>query len=104
MASIQIQRTSGRNFTAEELVGRRIRIEGPVPKKNGVPIGYGMMVIADDEMVDNACKIELIIEPANVVEAKITLYRLDLPDVPTETITVRDDIEVSFSAYVSEVR
>lgn len=104
MASIQIQRTKGRNFTAEELVGRRIRIEGPVPKRNGVPIGHAMMVIADDEMVDNACKIELIIEPANVVEAKITLYRLDLPNAPMETITVRDDIEVSFSAYVSEVR
>ncbi len=68
-----------------------------------MPIGHAMMVIADDEMVANACKIELIIEPDNVIEAKITLYRLDLPDAPMETITARDDIELSFSAIVSEV-
>jgi hypothetical protein len=62
-----------------------------------------MMVIADDEMVANACKIELIIEPCSIVEAKISLYRLDLPDAPTEEITLRDNINLSFSAHVSEV-
>jgi hypothetical protein len=33
MASLHMERPQGRNFTAEELIGRRIRIEGPVPKK-----------------------------------------------------------------------
>lgn len=103
MAAIQ-DGTKGHNFTSEELLGRQIRIEGPYrDKKHLVPTGMNMMIIADDEQVENACKLELMIEPDSIVEAKITLYRLDLPDAPQETITLRDDISVSFSAIVSEV-
>ena len=99
----------GRNFTAEELIGRTIRIESPAPKKGTPPNGRGIRIFADQETVDNACKLELSIEPNAVVEAKVTLYRLDLAtvedeDVPTEVVTLRDNIEVSFSAIVSEVQ
>jgi hypothetical protein len=108
MAVLQRETPKGRDFTAEELIGRQIRIEGPVPKRRISPLGHAMMVIADDEMVNNACKIELAIEPCGIVEAKITLYRFDRatkdPGVPTEEITLRDNIEVSFSAIVSEVQ
>lgn len=108
MAVLRLEASGGRNFTAEELIGRQIRIEGPVPKKETSPKGYFMMIIADDEMVNNACKLELTIEPDAVVEAKVTLYRLDLatPEerTPTEVAVLRDNIEVSFSAIVSEVQ
>lgn len=97
-----------RDFTAEELVGRQIRIEGPVPEKKELPSGYRLRVIADDEEIGNACKFELNIVPDGLIEAKITLWRLDLQDrkgnVPTETVTLRDNIELSFSAIVSEVQ
>lgn len=103
MAVIQAG-SKGRNFTAEELIRRRIRIECPAPRKDGVPTGHTVMVIADDEQVDNAYKIDLLLEADSVVEAKIKLYRFDLPDAPTEEITLRDDIEVSISAIVTEVQ
>ena len=108
MAVLEVGTSKGRDFTASELVGRQIRIEGPVPKKNP-PIGYQMYILADDEAVNNAFKLELIIDPCSVVEAKITLYRFDLHkepygDVPTEVVTLRDNVEVSFSAIVSEVQ
>lgn len=99
--------TRGRDFTAEELLGRQIRIEGPVSKKGGVPAGHAIRVIVDDEEVGNAFKAILKLEANALVEAKISLYRFDLvePDgpCPIEEVTLRDDIEVSFSAYVSEV-
>lgn len=99
-----IQRAKGRNFTAEELIGRRIRIEGPAPKRKDLPTGHTIMIIADDELVDNAFKVDLTLEANELVQAKIWLYRLDLADAPIETITLRDDIELSFSAIVSEVQ
>lgn len=103
MAVIQAG-SKGRNFTAEELIGRRIRIECPAPRKNRLPTGHTVMIIADDEQVDNAYKVDLVLEAQSVVEAKIRLYRLDLPDAPTEEITLRDDIELSISAIVTEVQ
>jgi hypothetical protein len=107
MGAIRLEHAKGRNFTAEELVGRQIRIEGPVPKRGTQPIGYNMLIVADDESIDNACKLELSIEPDAVIEARVTLYRFDLATaeerVPTEVVTLRDNIEVSFSAIVSEV-
>ncbi len=107
MVTIQAGGAKGRNFTAEELVGRRVRIECPAPKKNGLPVAHALIIIADDETVDNACKLELIVEPQDIIQVKITLYRFDLvePDgpCPTEKVTLRDNIELSFSAIVSEV-
>lgn len=91
----------GRDFTADELAGRTIRIEGPVPPRNGSPIGHAMMVIADDEMVGNVTRLELNIEPCAIVEAKITL--VDTKTGVEEVVTVRDDIQVSFSAVVEEI-
>jgi hypothetical protein len=105
MAAIQ-PGTRGRDFTAEELIGRRVRIVGPVPTGNKPPIGHAMMVVADDEMVDNVLRIELVIDPCSVVEAKLTLAHLDkaVPygPIPTEEVVLRDHVEVSFSAIVSE--
>jgi len=97
----------GRDFTAEELIGRNIRIEGPVPKRGTAPIGVGMMVIADDEMVGNVTKVVLSMEPCSIIEATLTLWRFDQATeqgVPTEEVTLRDNIELSFSAIVSEVQ
>lgn len=97
----------GRDFTAEELIGRQIRIEGPVPKRKASPTGFGMRVIADDEFVGNVSKIVLSIEPSSIVEATLTLWRFDQAteqDVPTQEVTLRDNIELSFSAIVSEVQ
>ena len=92
----------GRDFTPEELVGQRIRIEGPVKKLNG----YEIMIIAGDEMVGNATRLELDITPDHVVSATITL--LAGPDEhgnPTfQRVTTQDDITLSFSAIVSEVK
>lgn len=106
MAVIQAG-TKGRDFTAEELIGRQIRIEGPVPRKKGLPTGHSIRLIADDEEIDNAFKVELLLEANEIVTAKISLYRLDKaePDkpCPVEEVTLRDDIEVSFSAYASEM-
>lgn len=100
--------TKGRNFTAEELVGRRVRIECPSPKKKGLPVAHALMIVADDEMVGNACRLELIVEPNDIIQVKITLYRFDPvePDgpCPTEEVILRDNIELSFSAIVSEVQ
>jgi hypothetical protein len=101
MAVLHIETPKGRDFTAEELVGRRIRIEGPVPSGKTAPIGCSMMVIADDEMVTNVSRLELVIAPNAVVEAKLQLIS---GKALTEEITLRDDIEVSFSAIVSEVK
>jgi hypothetical protein len=106
MGVIRLETSKGRNFTAEELIGRQIRIEGPA-KRGKVPTGYKMLIIADDEEVNNACKLELSIEPDAVVEAKVTLWRFDLATeegLPTEVAVLRDNIEVSFSAIVSEVQ
>jgi len=102
MAVVQ-EYPKGRDFTAEELIGRQIRIEGPVPKRGTPPIGVGMMVIADDEMVGNVTKVVLNIEPCSIVEATLTLWTTGR-DVPTEEVTLRDNIELSFSAIVSEVQ
>ncbi|SRR6266516_4041628 len=101
MVAVHTQHSKGRDFTAEELIGRRIRIEGPVPKKSLPPIGISMMVIADGEMVGNVLKIVLTIEPNNIVKATLTRFH---SRQPTEEITLRDDIEVSFSAIVSEAQ
>lgn len=101
MGAIRLEGSKGRDFTAEELVGRQIRIE------SHVPIGYNLMIIADDESVNNVTKLELSIEPCAMVEAKVTLYRFDQATeegVPTEVAVLRDNIEVSFSAIVSEVQ
>jgi hypothetical protein len=57
MASLHMERPQGRNFTAEELIGRRIRIDGPVPKRGDLPTGRTIQIIADDELVDNAYKV-----------------------------------------------
>jgi hypothetical protein len=105
MASLHREASKGRDFTTEELIGRRIRIEGPVPKRQSPPVGYAMMVIADDEMVDNVSKVVLTIEPNAIVEATLTLYRGETAENETMTqeVTLRDDIELSFSAIVSEV-
>jgi hypothetical protein len=100
--------SKGRDFTAEELIGRRIRIEGPVPKKNGLPTGNVIRIIADDEEVGNAFKAIISLEANELTEAKIWLYRFDMvePDgpCPVEKVTLRDNIEISFSAYISEVQ
>ena len=106
MASVQTGDSKGRGFTAEELVGRQIRIEGPVPNRKRPPIGIGMMVIADDEMVGNVLRIVLTIEPNNIVEAKLTLYFGETAEneAITKEVTLRDNIELSFSAIVSEVQ
>jgi hypothetical protein len=106
MVALQREFSKGRDFTAEELIGRQIRIEGPVPKKKMPPLGFNMMIIADDEEVNNACKLELSVEPGDIVEAKITLRRFDQvtgDSLPTEVAILRDNIELSFSAIVSEV-
>lgn len=98
----------GRDFTADELIGRQIRIEGPVPKKNGSPNGNAIRIIADDEEVGNAFKAIISLEANELTEATIWLYQFDRvePDgpCPVEKVTLRDNIELSFSAYVSEVK
>jgi hypothetical protein len=91
------------DFTAEELLGRQIRIEGPVPKKGNDPTGHTIRIIADDDLVDNAYKAVLILEAGEITQAKIMLYRHDKENAPTEEVTLRDNLEVSFSAIVSEV-
>ena len=92
----------GRDFTAEELIGRQIRIEGPVPDKHVPPAGYAMRVIADGEVVTNVFKFVLTIATDCVVEAILTLSHDGMEE--DEEITLRDNIELSFSAFVSEVR
>jgi hypothetical protein len=106
MTSVQTGDSKGRDFTAEELVGMRIRIEGPVPKHGAPPVGYAMMVLADDEMINNVSKIVLTIEPNAIVEATLTLYRGETVEneAITEEVMLRDNIELSFSAIVSEVQ
>ncbi len=104
MTAVYIPSPKGRNFTAEELVGRRIRIEGPA----NTPVAYHFLIFADDELVTNITKLTLSIEPDSLIEATITLLRSDLSTenmetMPTETVTLRDDIELSFSAIASEV-
>lgn len=105
MAVLHRDIPKGRYFTADELVGRQIRIEGPVPARKDLPTGRTIMVIADDEPVDNAFKVEISVEATELTTAKIWLYRFDLAGekVPIEKITLRDNIELSFSAIVSEV-
>lgn len=110
MAVIHVPEGTGRDFTAEELIGKHIRIEGPVPKDGKPPIGYAMSVFADGKMVNNVFKIVLTIEPTSVVEAILTLYPADrtkwqaLADTQVEEVTLRENIEFSFSAVVSEVQ
>lgn len=106
MAVLQRAIPQGRNFTADELVGRQIRIEGPVPKKDDLPTGRTVRVIADGEEVNNAFKAEITLAATELTQAKIWLYRFDLAgaEVPIEEITLRDNIELSFSAIVSEVQ
>lgn len=107
MAVLQRESPEGRNFTADELIGRQIRIEGTMPKRGMPPTGHDMMVFADGEVVSNACRLELSIEPDAVVEAKVTLYRFDPVTKeelhPPEVVVLRNNIEVSFSAIASEV-
>lgn len=108
MAVLQRKFPEGRRFTAAELVGRQIRIEGSAPKGGMQPAGHNMMVFADGEVVNNVCKLELSIEPDAVVEAKVTLYRFDPVTKeelhPPEVAVLRNNIEVSFSAIASEVQ
>jgi hypothetical protein len=110
MAVIHVPKGNGRDFTAEELIGKQIRIEGPAPKYGKPPIGYAMSVFADGEMVNNVIKIVLTIEPTAVVEAILTLVFVNRTkweahaEVPPEEITLRENIEFSFSALVSEAQ
>lgn len=90
----------GRDFTTEELIGRTIRIESVAME----PVGRAIAVTADGEMIGNCGKIVLSIEPDSIVEATLTLFRFDKEDAPTEEVTLRDNVEVSFSAVVSEVQ
>jgi len=83
----------GRDFTAEELIGRQIRIECPVEQAT--------RVAADGETIGNASKVVLTIAQNNVAEAILTLCHVDQT---VEEITLRDNIELSFSAIVSEVQ
>lgn len=89
----------GRDFTAEELIGRTIRIEGPIPRKSDIPTGQTIVVTADGELVANACKAVLTLEADDLTMAKITLWC----DGQQEEVTLRDNIEVSFSAVVIDV-
>lgn len=107
MAVIQASTSKGRDFTAEELIGRRVRFEAPVKSKK-IPMGYELLVIADDEAVNNVSKIVLTLKPDAVIEAIVTLYRFDLVtknmvSTPIEEVVLRDNLEVSFSAIVSEI-
>ncbi|SRR6266480_2035328 len=106
MTVIHSYEGESRAFTAEELIGRQIRIESPVPKEGMPPLGIGMMIIADNELVNNALKLELSIEPNAIVEAILTLYQGETPEneAITERVTLRDNIAMSFSAIASEVR
>lgn len=101
MAVVPGYSLKGRDFTAEELIGRTIRIEAPGPTRTK-PMGYAVMVLADGEMVNNVLNLELAIEPNAVVEARLTLDRGKTAE--PETVTLRDNIELSFSAIVSEVQ
>src|SRR6266704_4393976 len=93
---------------AADLQDRRIRIEGPIK----VPVGYKVLIIADDEEVNNCMKIELTIVPREVIIAKLTLAHVGpmLPygdggmhaDVTTDTFETTD-VEVRLSAYVEAV-
>lgn len=106
MASLQ-GRAQGRDFTAEELLGRHIRIEGPVPKKGKEPLGFEIMVIADDEMVGNVARIELVLDPCELVTAKLTLIHPNQPasgDLLTEEVTLSRNVDVSLTASVWEVQ
>lgn len=109
MVAVEHALPQGRDFTAGELIGRTVRIECPIPAKDGRPVARTLAIFADGELVANACKLELVVEPAAVIAATITLVRLDQVSshdqtVPTEQVTLRDNIELSFSAVVSEVR
>jgi hypothetical protein len=105
MAALQRETSNGRDFTAEELIGRQIRIECPTYV---VPTGRTLAITADGEQINNACKLVLTAAADAITEIKLTLYRFDLvtkdPGVPTEEITLQDNIEVSLSAIVSEVQ
>ena len=90
-----------RNYTAEELIGREIRIEGPVR----TPVGHKILVIADDEEIGNVAKIELVMEPHEYIKAKLTLWRFDLFTVKDPLVVdvhQTSDVNVSFSAIVDE--
>lgn len=93
MASLPGCTVKGRNFTASELIGRRISVLET--------IGNAATVLADDEVVGNVSKFVLTMAQNNVTEAVLTLYH---PDQPAEEIILRDYIVASFTAIVSEVR
>ena len=93
MASLPGCAVKGRNFTAEELIGRRISVIET--------IGNAAMVLADDEMVGNVSKFVLTVAQNNVTEAVLTLCH---PDQPVEEILLRDYIVASFTAIASEVQ
>ncbi len=95
-----------RDFTAKELIGQHIRIECPALKDGKPPMGYAVAVLTDGGMINNVLKLTLTIEPNAVVEAVLTLYLGETVEneVRTEEVTLRDNIEVSFSAIVSEVQ
>ena len=99
-------RPKGRNFTAEELVGKTIRIVSPDGK---LPVGHAITITADGEHVANAYKVTVVMEASAITQAIIRLYRLDLDsaereDVPTEVAVAYENIEIAVSAIVSGAR
>jgi hypothetical protein len=106
MAVLQRETPKGRDFTAEELIGRQIRVECPTYV---VPTGRTLTITADGEQINNACKLVLTAAADAITEMKLTLYRFDWATEdfrvpPTEEITLQDNIEASISAIVSEVQ
>ncbi|SRR6266487_5589074 len=86
-------------YSAQELLGRHIRIEGPVK----TPIGHRLLVIADDERIDNVERIDLLMLPGELIEAKLTLYMgVSAEHKAMHEEYTADDVSVSFSAIVTE--
>ena len=105
MAAIRTS-SQGRDFTAEELIGKHVRIECPDPGAKGVPVGYFLTITADGERVNNICKLGLTVEPDSIIEVTLTLYQGETVEnkARTSEVTLRDHIELSFSAIASEVQ
>ena len=109
MAAIRTS-SQGRDFTAEELIGKHVRIECPDPGAKGVPVGYFLTITADGERVNNICKLGLMVEPDSIIEVKLLLCHRNqtaekIFDIEKfEEVTLRDNLELSFSAIASEVQ
>ena len=88
----------GRDFTPEELVGRKIRIEGPSDNL----AGHSVLIKTDGVLVENAVRLELDIVPNQGITATVTL--LVPPDYKRRGVILQEDVEVLFSAYTSRVK